>query len=269
MTDIWARFNELDAPMQARLAGVLETRGADAQQQAMRRAFLEQIAFTARANVLEVGCGTGVLTRVLARWPGVGTVIGADPAPALLDKARELAADLPNATFQQADGRCLPLDAETFDAVVFDSVLSHMPSPELGLAEAFRVLRPHGQVAVFDGDYATTTVALSDHDPLQACVDTMMANTVNDRWLVRRLPSLARGAGFCCLRPHSYGFVETDASGYMLTVVDRGIDMLLGSGQIGLEAAQALKDEARRRVAAGTFFGHIAYGSLIARKVPS
>ena len=56
-------------------------RGADPRQQAMRRAFLSDIRFPSDAHVLEVGCGTGVLTRVLARWPDVGAVVGVDVAP--------------------------------------------------------------------------------------------------------------------------------------------------------------------------------------------
>jgi 16S rRNA A1518/A1519 N6-dimethyltransferase RsmA/KsgA/DIM1 with predicted DNA glycosylase/AP lyase activity len=72
MPDVWATFTQLDDAMQERLAGVLETRGADPRQQAMRRDFLADVAFPADANVLEVGCGTGVLTRALARWPNVG-----------------------------------------------------------------------------------------------------------------------------------------------------------------------------------------------------
>jgi ubiquinone/menaquinone biosynthesis C-methylase UbiE len=59
---------------------------------------------------LEVGCGTGVLTRRLARWPNVGDVVGADLYPLLLSKARELTADLPNVTFQEADARSLPFE---------------------------------------------------------------------------------------------------------------------------------------------------------------
>jgi hypothetical protein len=54
----------------------------------------------------------------------------------------------------------------------------------------------------------------------------------------------------------------------MLTVIDRGADILHGSGQIGDDVAASLKSEARRRVRAGQFFGHIAYVSLIARKPP-
>jgi SAM-dependent methyltransferase len=77
--------------------------------------------------------------------------------------------------------RSLPFADETFDVAVFDSTLSHVSEPDRALAEVFRVLRPDGWLAAFDGDYATTTVALGDHDPLQVCVDAMMASSVNDR----------------------------------------------------------------------------------------
>jgi ubiquinone/menaquinone biosynthesis C-methylase UbiE len=266
MPDVWATFTGLDAATQERLADVLETRGADSQQQAMRRAFLADIAFPANAHVLEVGCGTGVLTRTLARWPDIDAVVGVDVAPTLLSKARDLAMDLPNVIFQEADGRALPFEDETFDVVVFDSTLFHVPGPERTLAEAFRVLRPLGLLATFDGDYATTTVALGDHDPLQACVDVMMTNSVHDRWLMRRLPALVSGCGFEIVGFRSHGFVETSEGVYMLTVIDRGADILRTSGRICDDMAAALKAEARRRVKEGTFFGHIAYVSLSARK---
>jgi ubiquinone/menaquinone biosynthesis C-methylase UbiE len=266
MQDMWSVVDTLDAELQERLAGVLETRGADPQQQAMRRVFMADIGFPDQARVLDVGCGTGVLTRALAQWPGVGEVVGVDPAPSLLVKGRFLAGGLPNITFQEADGRKLPFDDASFDVAVFDSTLSHVPGPERALAEAFRVLRPGGWLATFDGDYATTTVGLGEHDPLQACAATTMANSVNDRWLMRRLSTLVRDAGFEDARFRSHGFVETTEGGYMLTVIDRGADLLRGFGQIGDDMVAAIKAEARRRVETGTFFGHIAYVSLTARK---
>lgn len=266
MPDVWATVTELDAAMQERLAGVLEARGADPQQQAMRRAFLADLQFPARARVLDVGCGTGVLTRVLAHWPNVEKIVGVDPAISLIGEARKLACGLPSLTFAEADARSLPFEAGTFDVVVFDSTLSHVPGVDLALGEACRVLRPGGQLAVFDGDYATTTVGLGDHDPLQACVTAMMTNSVNDRWLMRRLCALVRESGFELVRFASHGYSETGGGAYMLSVVDRGADVLSASGVIGKEVAAALKAEARRRVEAGTFFGHIAYASLIARK---
>jgi SAM-dependent methyltransferase len=263
MPDVWAAFPELDAAMQER---ILETRGADPQQQEMRHTFLADVPFPNNAHVLEVGCGTGVLTRTLARWPNVNKVIGVDTAPSLLSKARELAAALPNLTFREADARSLPFEDEAFDVVVFHTTLTHVPDPELALAEAFRVLRPLGWLAIFDGDYVTITVAIGEHDPLQNCVDAMGDTFLHNRWLGRRLPTLARGCGFETARFRGHSFVETSEAGYMLTIVDRAIETSHASGRFGEDMAEALKAEARRRVEAGTFFGHIAYVSLTASK---
>lgn len=265
MADVWSKVAELDRVTQERLAEVLETRGADAQQRNLRRAFLAGVPFPTGARVLEVGCGTGVLTRVLATWPDVASVVGVDLAPSLLERAGELVAGMPHVTLRQADARALPFDDGAFDVVVFDSTLVHVPEPERAVGEAARVLGSGGVLAAFEGDYATTTVALSDHDPLQRCADVMMSESVTDRWLVRRLPALVRDHGLVLEQFVSHGFVDTAEDGYMVTVIDRGADLLAGSGEIGAELAAALKGEARRRASAGRFFGHVAYASLIAR----
>jgi ubiquinone/menaquinone biosynthesis C-methylase UbiE len=264
MPDVWTAVRELDEATQERLADVLEKRGADPQQRAMRGAFLQEVPFPHDARVLDVGCGTGVLTRVLAGWPDVASVVGVDPAPALLEKARRGAPA--NASFREGDGRSLPFEDAMFDVVASDSMLSHVPGAERAVAEAFRVLAAGGCLAVFDGDYATATVALDDHDPLQVCVDAMMANSVTDRRIMRRLGSVVAGCGFEIVSFRSFGFAETGDGGYMLTIVDRGADMLCSQGFIGKETAAALKAEARSRLQAGRFFGHIAYAGLIARK---
>jgi hypothetical protein len=225
MGDVWAVFSELDGVTQERLAGVLETRGADAQQQAMRHAFLGEIDFPSDARVLEVWLRNRCLDAATRRVAGRVRGRRRRPLP------------IPARQGAPAGRRALP-------NVSFAS----------------------GYMAVFDGDYATATVALGDHDPVQACVEAMMAVTVNDRWLVRRLPALARASGFSVVSFRSYGFAEIDGSDYMLSVIDRGADLLRSRGQIGEDFAERLRREARRRVEAGTFFAHIAYASLVAEK---
>ena len=257
----------LDDATQQRLADVLEARGGDEQQRAMRTTFLADVQFPNHAEVLEVGCGTGVLTRRLAAQQGVASVVGLDNAASLLARARELAADRPNVTFEEGDAGSLPFDDGSFDVVVFDSTLSHVTEPDRAITEAFRVLRLGGRLAAFDGDYATATVALADHDPLQACVDTMMASSVTDRRVMRRLPAMVRQCGFEIDSFRSYGFAEIAGGDYMLSVVDRGADLLQARGEISDKTAGGLKAEARRRVELGTFFGHIAYASVVAHTV--
>jgi ubiquinone/menaquinone biosynthesis C-methylase UbiE len=265
MKDVWATVADLDTASQQRLADVLEQRGRDAQQRKMRETFLDDVPFGTNAKVLELGCGTGVFTRLVAQRPAVDSVVGVDPAPSLLDRAVELASGAA-IQFKQADARSLPFGDATFDVVIADSVLVHIPSAESAVREAFRVLSSQGVLAAFEGDYATTTVALGDNDPLQVCADFMMANSVNDRWLVRRLPAMLDDQGFAVESFRSHGFTDTTADGYMVTVIDRGADLLLAAGIIGQGLSQALKDEARRRADMHTFFGHIAYASIVARK---
>lgn len=266
MPDVYAAITEVDAAMQDRLAEILELRAADPQQRAMLDAYLSEVQLPADARVLDVGCGTGAVTRVLARREDVAHATGVDPSPVFLAKARELAADLDNVSFEEGDARALRFADGELDLVVAHTVLGHVPQPERVLAEAFRVLRPGGTVAVYDGDYATTTVATGECDPLQECIEAVKAAFLHDPWLVRRLPALLRSVGFEIQGSQSYGYLQTDHPDYMLTLVDRGADALASMGRIGAEASASLKDEARRRADAGEFFGFIGFASLLAQK---
>jgi ubiquinone/menaquinone biosynthesis C-methylase UbiE len=265
-TDVYATIREAAPAIQERLADVLEMRVADPRQLAMWYAYLSGIEFPAGANVLEIGCGTGAVSRILAHWPGVAHVMGVDPSPVFIAKARALAQDVPNLSFEEGDGRSLTFASHTFDVVVVHQAISHVPQPEQLVAEAFRVLRPQGWLAVYDGDYATATVAAGDFDPLEACVHAFRANFIHDPWIVRRLPQLLQTNGFEVMSMQSHGYVEPSESAYMLTWIDRGADTLLQAGRIGQETAEALKAEARRRSAAKSWFGHIAFASVLSRK---
>ena len=51
---------------------------------------------------------------------------------------------------------------------------------------------------------------------------------------------------------------------YGLTIVDRGAGLLAAAGTIGEATAEALRAEARRRAAAGTYYANISYASFLA-----
>ncbi len=216
--------------------------------------------------MLDVGCGTGATTRLLARWPEVRAVVGIDPSPVFLERARELAAAHRHVTFEQGDVRRLDFADGSFDVALAHTCLTHVPGPEQALAELLRVLWPGGWLAVFDGDYATTTTATGEFDPLQCCTDAAMAALVHDRWLARRLPGLVTRAGFQIERFDGHAYLQTLEPQYLLTLVDRGADTLVSGQRIGRQLAEALKAEARRRVEANEFYGSITFASLIARR---
>lgn len=152
MPDAYSNITTAEPAVVRVLINAMELRAADPQQRAIRERFLSDVAFAEASRVLEAGCGSGAICRELARWPQVGEVVGLDPSPDFLAKARELADGIPNLRFEEGDARSLPYEDEEFDAVVFHTCLTHVPGPEKALAEAFRVLRPGGRLAVLDGD---------------------------------------------------------------------------------------------------------------------
>ena len=121
---------------------------------AFREATLSYAALKAGERVLDVGCGTGVLTRLAARAVGsAGHVIGIDPGPAMLAVARRNAA-ASRAEFRLAAIESLPFANASFDIVLSSCMLHHLP-PEVkseGLCEVYRVLRPGGRLLVVDID---------------------------------------------------------------------------------------------------------------------
>jgi SAM-dependent methyltransferase len=241
-------------------------RAADARQREMLKSYLSEIEFPENAQVLEIGCGTGAITRTLAQWPRVAKALGVDPSATFVAKAKSLSTAIANVSFKVADGKSLPFDAGSFDVVVVHTTLCHVPEPEKLLSEAERVLRIRGWLAIFDGDYANATVSTAGDDPLKVCVDAFRSGFVHDPWLVRRLPSLVTATGLRALPMKSHGYVEAPEGGYMLSWIDRGADVLHQAGRIGKETADALKGEARRRSEAKAWFGHIAFASVLARK---
>ncbi|MFI7450200.1 class I SAM-dependent methyltransferase [Nonomuraea sp. NPDC049714] len=100
-------------------------------------------------RVLDVGCGTGYLTRILAPLIGpAGQVTGVDPSAPVIDYARRRAPG--NCTYRVGAGQALDLPDAGYDVVVSSLAVHHMPAGERGTAvrEMFRVLRPGGRLLI-------------------------------------------------------------------------------------------------------------------------
>jgi len=102
--------------------------------------------------ILDVGCGTGIVTAAAAARGA--DVAGLDFSSAMLAEARNRQ---PHLRFDEGDAEALPYPDASFDAVVSNFGIHHLPGPGNGIAEAWRVLRP-------DGRFAFTTWAVPEEN---------------------------------------------------------------------------------------------------------
>ena len=90
--DMWQGISTIDLERAREICARLELRGRAEDEVAARAAYLDLIGVTPGERVLDVGCGSGVVTRAMAKRVGPnGMAVGLDPSPALLTVARELA----------------------------------------------------------------------------------------------------------------------------------------------------------------------------------
>jgi ArsR family transcriptional regulator len=139
--------------------------------------------------LLDIGTGTGRMAELLSAQASHVTAF--DKSPEMLRIARARLQHLPAAQVDlvQGDFTALPLRDASFDTVLFHQVLHYAQAPEQALAEAARVLRPGGRIAVVD-------FAAHDHEELRSAhaharlgfTDEQMLDLFSDAGLHAQVP---------------------------------------------------------------------------------
>lgn len=153
--------------------------------------FVPWMAVPAGRDWLDVGCGTGALTRTILALASPAKVVGVDPSETFVEFARQnlndaradsgsggnqsrvasephLRAkqsptsfgseseeeDSPQVEFRVGSAQALPVDDASFDAAVSGLVINFVPDPAAALTEMKRALRPGGMIGAYVWDYS-------------------------------------------------------------------------------------------------------------------
>jgi len=124
----------------------------------------------ANMRAIDLGCGTGELTRVLHERLACAETVGYDSSPAMLEAARERLAPSPGLSFVQARVEDLDLPKGSVDLVFANASLHWVPNHRALFAHLVSWLSPRGQLAVqvpSNHDYVTHQLAreLSQREP--------------------------------------------------------------------------------------------------------
>jgi SAM-dependent methyltransferase len=166
----------------------------------LARATMDKIRLPENVHILDVACGTGALTREIARnLPGKGQITGTDLNETMIDVARQQQPDTPHQmNWLAGDVSDLPFGDETFDIAFIQQGLQFFPDKPAALSEIARVVKPGGRL------YLTCWRAIS---PFNNSIAKAMVEYISEAAAEKaRAPfsfcdgdligSLLRGAGF-------------------------------------------------------------------------
>ncbi len=159
----------------------------------------------ASGDVLELGCG-GAANLAYYDWYRVKSLLGIDPSPALLDRARvELAEAGRNGYFIDGVAEALPFASGSFDTVVTTFTLCSVQDPVAALTEARRVLRPGGRLLFVEHGLAP------DPSPArwQGRIEPYWKHIAGGCHLTRPVTHAISAAGFACDAPQGHYMKRT------------------------------------------------------------
>lgn len=148
-------------------------------------------------EILDAGCGSGLLSRFLVkRFDGVA-ITACDGSSTRLDQARQLASEAPYNTIRFIQSYLEEIDSPDarFDSVICRFVLEHVDDPFRVAKEFYRVTKAGGQVCVIDVD----GILFNLHSPsreLSGLLAELKSGWKTDLYVGRKLPHILAAAGF-------------------------------------------------------------------------
>jgi SAM-dependent methyltransferase len=265
MTDPFQNVSGAGAETIGLIIEALEARASDPQMMPIIDAYLRALDWPEGGLLMEVGSGTGGISRRIAAHYAAGRVLGVEPSPDLVAEARRRAGGIGNLRFLVGSGAALEQGDASVDIVLMHTVLSHVPQPEALLVEALRVLRPGGQLVVCDADFSKLALGNTAGDPLEACAVCIREHFVTNAWLTAGLRRSVAAVGFDVVAFDVANRIVLEGEGGRAWV-RMATSYLTGAGVIGADLGQALLQEYQRRSDAGTLYGFQPFATLIARK---
>jgi ubiquinone/menaquinone biosynthesis C-methylase UbiE len=224
---------------------------------------------------LDIGCGFGLLACELARDVGpTGRIMGVDAVPDMIIACEERArhdAVTGRTEFRQADPDSVPASSGSFDFVTAMQVYEYMADVERGLAEVYRVLKPHGRLAVLDTDWESCVWHAGDRDRTARVLRAWEQRFAHAH-LPARLPELLRRTGFVVKSVTMIPVVniELGEHTYSSGMIDVVARFVASRGGVGDDEAARWAEDVRSQAARGEYFFSLSrYLFLAERARPS
>jgi ubiquinone/menaquinone biosynthesis C-methylase UbiE len=235
----------------------LERRARTPAQARVRRRFLRFAGLGRGQRVLEVGAGTGIVSRDAAALVGPrGRVTGVDPSRVMVAAARRIATRQGlggRLVHEVGDGARLRFATGRFDRVLAVTVLLHVARSDALLDEMLRVTRAGGILAVQDQDFGSLTLDHPDRALTARIMDGVVARMYPDSWSGRTLFGRLVRLGLGRVRLAVDVFQDTTLEPYTHAMLTRRAENAVRLGLASARAAARWMTAIERLGAAGQF----------------
>ena len=175
---------------------------------------LDALALRAGEQVLDAGCGPGLLAQQMAMAVGEqGKITGVDFSQDMLALAAKRCQDMENVQLQQGSVEQLDFEANCFDAVTCTQTLLYVKNVETAIAEFYRVLKPGGRIAVLETDWRGVVINNQDEALTRKIFDAWDAAVESPNLPVKLGPML-RKKGFKAIRVEAIPIINTSDTGH-------------------------------------------------------
>ncbi|AXF05499.1 methyltransferase domain-containing protein [Paraburkholderia hospita] len=269
--DVYARTFAADEKSLLAIAARLEARAKHSFFQQVVGDYLGALALGGNESVLDLGCGTGAIARMIAsRDDRIGRVTAIDISPYLVETGKRLASEeglADKITFLTGDAHSIDELQSQFDVLIMHTLVSHVVDPSTVLQEARRLLHPDGRIVVFDGDFESLTYATDAPDG-GAETDRLQAIAGHTQGRVMRLmPRLLSDNGFRLEWSKAYVAADIGRSDFWSSTLPALRVLLPSAGVMSEREASDYVDKLESASLKNTFFASCNFYTMIARGI--
>jgi ubiquinone/menaquinone biosynthesis C-methylase UbiE len=270
--DIFSDVDKADDATLNRIVKRLEAREEHPQIAQWRKEYIHKFQLCSAGQILENGCGTGVVTRLLARETELPVqLFGSDNSAALIAVARQRAIEeglQDRIAYTVTDAHALDFEDASFDVVIADTLISHVVDPNKVTAEIARVVKPDGIAVIFDGDYTSLSFAYTPDPGLGKAMDEALRLTAyTNPNIMRDLPRMLRDYEMELITLVPYALVEIGAARDRLSFIETHTRRTSQTGLVTAKQMETWLAWQYQAMQEGYFFGVCNYYVYIVRRI--
>ena len=262
-SNIWSNPSEAGAAEVSQMASFLEERSRSPDMQKINAYLCEILAPKPGERILEVGCGSGVLCRLIApQIQPKGSMVGLDISPQFVAEAQKYAfrAGIANQIkFECGQGESLPYPDAAYDGALAARLLLHADDPDAVVQELVRVVKPGCRIVVMDWDFDTAVVDHPNRELTRRLLTWRSIRHGGDNWSGRQLWRRMVTAGLRHLTIHPVVTVANGESDSLTQSLWRAAQVSRDGGAISTDEHDEWVSVLKERIKEGTFFASIVY----------